>query len=270
MASGIQIQKALYGVDSTTVDVTANVASHVKDGSLNVAVSPDGLNVTDPAPGQQKTLTVSYTINLGKINTSLVKDGDVLLINAPPERDADGLQITKAEYGYVGNFTDVTDAIQSHVKDGSINIKVSPATAGIPDPNPNKAKSLDVEYTLNGAPNMTSVKDGDKFIVYAPATDGGSSDIKQNMYSISGSLGSNIGWLFSSFFLTMGICVGTRLIGLSQNIALMISSAVVLSLFSSLGSGGFIVNFIVAGSVYGLIGTIYFFIGLFTERPLVT
>lgn len=270
MASGIQIQKALYGTDSTTVDVTSNVAAHLKDGSLNVVVSPDGLNVTDPAPGQQKTLTLSYTINFGKMNTSLAKDGDVLLINAPPEREADGLQITKAEYGYVGNFTDVTDAIQAHVKNGSINIKVSPATAGVPDPNPNKSKSLEVEYTLNGAPNLISVKDGDTFSVYAPAADGSSSDIKQNMYNLTGSLGSNIGWLFSSFFLTMGVCVGTRLIGLSQNVGLMISSAIVLSLFSSLGSGGFIVNFIVGGSVYGLIGTIYFFIGLFTDRPLVT
>jgi hypothetical protein len=270
MASGIQIQKALYGTDSTTVDVTSNVAAHLKDGSLNVVVSPDGLNVTDPAPGQQKTLTVSYTINFGKINTSMTKDGDVLLINAPPEREADGLQIIKAEYGYIGNFTDVTDAIQTHVRDGSINLKVSPTSAGIPDPNPNKPKSLQVEYSLNGAPNMISVNDGQTFKVSAPPLDGSASDVKQNMYNLSGSLGSNIGWLFSSFFLTMGICVGTRLIGLSKNIGLMMSSAIVLSLFSSLGGGGFIVNFIVAGSVYGLIGTIYFFIGLFTDRPLVT
>lgn len=170
--SGIQITKALYGTGSTTVDVTKAVSSHIKDGTLNLTVTADSLNVTDPAPNQQKTLDVTYTINSGSSMGQMVRDNEVLLIAAPPAREATGLEITKAEYGYPGNFTDVTSALQAQVKDGAINIKVGPSTVGIPDPNPNKQKSLEVQYTINGAQNVQSITDGKMFNVSAPPIDG--------------------------------------------------------------------------------------------------
>lgn len=166
--SGIKILKATYGIGSTTVDVTKGVASHVKDGVLNLTVTPDSLNVTDPAPGQLKSLDVSYTINNGSSMSQLIKDNEVLMISAPPERKATGLQITKAEYGYAGNFIDVTDAIQNHIRNGSIKIKVSPSTAGVPDPNPNKLKTLSVQYEINGSPNSIDVDDGKTLNISAP------------------------------------------------------------------------------------------------------
>lgn len=169
--SGIQITKALYGTGSTTVDVTKAVSSHIKDGTLNLTVTADSLNVTDPAPNQQKTLDVTYTINGGSSMGQMIKDNEVLLIAAPPAREATGLEITKAEYGYPGNFTDVTSALQAQVKDGSINVKVGPSTVGIPDPNPNKPKTLEVQYTINGAQNVQSIADGKMFMVSAPAID---------------------------------------------------------------------------------------------------
>ncbi len=97
MATGIKIVKALYGVSPNNVDVTASVVSHVKDGSINLVVTPDSLGVTDPNPGKQKTLDVTYTINNGPSNTQSVKDNEVFMVNAPPERKATGLEITKAE-----------------------------------------------------------------------------------------------------------------------------------------------------------------------------
>lgn len=166
--SGIKILKALYGTGTTTTDVTASVASHIKDGTLSLVVTPDALNVTDPAPGQQKTLDVTYTINNGNTNSQMLKDNEMLLINAPPERKAVGLEIIKAEYGYAGNFTDVTGAIQTHVKNGSIDIKIGPSTAGIPDPNPNKQKTLEVEYSINGSKNISTFTDGQRFRLSAP------------------------------------------------------------------------------------------------------
>ena len=166
--SGIKILKASYGSGSTTVDVTKGVSSHIKDGVLNLTVTPDSLNVTDPAPGQLKTLDVSYTINNGSTMSQILKDNEVLMISAPPARKASGLNITKAQYGYPGNLIDVTDAIQNHINNGSINIKVSPSTAGVPDPNPNKVKTLSVEYEINGAPNSTEVSDGNPLKISAP------------------------------------------------------------------------------------------------------
>jgi hypothetical protein len=183
--SGIKISKAIYGSGSSTVDVTKTVMSNIKDGNLSLVVSPDSLGVQDPAPGQLKTLTVNYTINNGSAMTDAVKDNEVLMISAPPERTASGLQITKAQYGYSGNFTDVTDALQNQISNGSINIKVGPSTMGIPDPNPNKQKTLEVEYTINGSANSQSLVDGKTFRVSAPPVEGQSNaSATDNVYSV--------------------------------------------------------------------------------------
>lgn len=168
MSTGIKILKASYGTGTTKTDVTSQVSMHIKDGSLNLVITPDALGINDPAPGQLKTLDVSYSINNGRANTQSLKDNEVLMVNAPPEREATGLQIKKAEYGYAGNFTDVTDALQNHLKNGSINIRVSAKNMGIPDPNPNKQKSLQLEYTLNGSENMGTYNDGDLVSINAP------------------------------------------------------------------------------------------------------
>jgi hypothetical protein len=175
MSTGLSIVQATYGAGSTTTDVTKSVAALVKDGVLKFTVSPTTLNVTDPAPGQTKQVTISYTINGGSNNSTTVKDNDVVDINAPPVRLASGLQITKAEYGYAGNYTDVTNAVQDLMSsNGSINITVGFKQVGIPDPNPNKQKHLKVEYTINGAPSSQTVKDGSNFSVSAPAAEASS------------------------------------------------------------------------------------------------
>lgn len=169
MSTGLFISKASYGSGVQTVDVTTAVTSHIQDGKLNLVVSPAALNVEDPAPGVIKTLTVTYTINSGSSMTMSQTDGNVININAPPAQEATGLVIEKAEYGYAGNMTDVTNAIQSHVSNGGIHITVGHKSAGIPDPNPSKQKSLTVKYTINGAHNTDTIVDGKTFKVYAPA-----------------------------------------------------------------------------------------------------
>jgi hypothetical protein len=204
--SGIKITKASYGSGSTTVDVTKGVASHIKDGVLNLTVTPDSLNVTDPVPGQLKTLDVSYTVNNGSTMTQSVKDNEVLMISAPPERKATGLQIVKAEYGYAGNFVDVTDAIQNHIRDGTIKIKVSPSTAGVPDPNPNKLKSLSVQYEINGAPNSVQVDDGKTLNISAPPEElADNKTPSQHVMSVMKSVYTSVGTFLGVFLYTLSI-----------------------------------------------------------------
>jgi hypothetical protein len=169
MSTGINIKSASYGVGSTNVDVTAEVTSKILDGALNLPVTPAALGIDDPAPGQLKTLTIKYSINNGSVNTITEKDGGTAVISAPAERVASGLQITKAEYGYPGNYQDVTDAVQNYLKeDGSINLKVGFKEVGLPDPNPSKKKNLTVEYTLNGSKNQKSFDDGENWKMSAP------------------------------------------------------------------------------------------------------
>jgi hypothetical protein len=207
MSTGLLIQKAVYGNGSTEVDVTTAVSTKVKDGSLNFVVSPTSLNVADPSPGQIKTLDISYTINGGSTNELSKKDNDLVQIDAPPAKVANGLQITKAEYGYSGNYTEVTDAVQSQVgSDGSINLKVGFSAVGIPDPNPNKQKTLKVDYTINGASSSASFKDGESFKLSAPATQASSNSTpSQNAGSVISIIFKSVSQFFGMFLYTLSI-----------------------------------------------------------------
>ena len=206
MSSGLSILSARYGVGSTTVDVKSSILSHAKDGSVNLVVNPSALNVEDPAVGQLKTLTVEYSINGGSSNTTSVKDGDYLKLDAPAERTASGLQITKAEYGYHGNFADVTSAIQNYVSNGSISITVSPSAVGIPDPNPAKPKLLKVDYTINGAASSQSISDGQKFTLSAPPINrDAKAPVADSVASIGSTFSSGIWSLIKYTFLLSAV-----------------------------------------------------------------
>ena len=212
MSTGITIVSASYGSGSSTTDVTSVVTSHIKDGELNLLVSASSLNVTDPAPGQPKQLTVSYTINSGSTNSKTVSDGNTLHITAPGQKVADGLVITKAEYGYAGNYTDVTDAIRSYVSNGSIDLKVGPSTAGIPDPNPAKKKSLKVTYTLNGSSNTETIDDGKKFTLSAPPLDGPPTKTpRQHALTWLGMLGVNFGYFVMTVTYLLNLIACSRI-----------------------------------------------------------
>lgn len=234
MSTGISIKSATYGTASKTVDATSGVTNHDNDGTINFSVSASSLNVEDPAPGQVKTLNVSYTINNGKVNTLSVKDGNTLHIEAPPQRTADGLQITKAQYGYTGNYTDVTNAVQDSVSNGSIDLTVGFKQVGIPDPNPNKQKSLIVEYTINGAKGSQTVNDGAKFTLSAPPVSSTSSPSASGSAIMNSVM--NAIWLFIkvSFLVSMILVswnVGNRIGNQAVGFVLAILAFVTYGLF---------------------------------------
>jgi len=203
--SGIVVVNATYGAGSTTTDVTKTVSSMIKDGVLSVpAVSPAVLNVTDPSPGVAKILRISYTINGGAGLMTAVNDGQSFYIDAPPQRIATGLQIIKAEYGVDGNMNDVTDALKSKVKNGSIDIHIGFKIFGIPDPNPSKVKQFEAEYTINGAKNLATLKDGDRFKESAPAVSGPTNGTpSQHVMTAMGMVMSNISRFFSIFLYSL-------------------------------------------------------------------
>jgi hypothetical protein len=171
--SGISIKKATYGTGSSTVDVTKVVASKVNDGLLSFTVTTEALNVEDPAPGRGKQLDITYTINGGSSTTLYAKEGDPVIINAPAARQATGLEIIKAEYGAAGDeHIDVTDAVKSQVRNGSIDMRVGFKEVGIPDPSPTRPKELVVHYKVNGAEATNIIRDGGRLKISAPPVDG--------------------------------------------------------------------------------------------------
>jgi hypothetical protein len=259
MSSGLTIQSATYGTGSSTVDVTSAVSKKVKDGVLNFTVSPSAFGIDDPAPGQLKQVDIVYTINDGKKNEMMKKDNDLVWIDAPPQRLASGLQIVKAQYGYPGNWTDVTDALQNLMSsDGSINTKVGFKELGLPDPNPNKQKTLGVEYTINGAPSITNLKDGERFRLNAPALE-----------DTSGPGGKSQAWSF------IGVLVSNAFLFIGIFIQFM--SGYVTADFSTYLFGGgdvFWYMFMFFGTIlpaFGFIGLpfITFFIRLFRHTDIV-
>ena len=169
MASGLKIVSAKYGVGTNTLDVGSAVTGLIENGRLNFVVSAGALNVDDPAPGKPKTLTIVYTINGGGNNTKSAIDGDAVNIDAPPARTATGLQIVKAEYGYKGNFQDVTSALKTYLNDGTLSFTGGYSTYGVPDPNPQKKKELHLRVKINGEQSSYIVQDGEKFSLSAPA-----------------------------------------------------------------------------------------------------
>jgi hypothetical protein len=209
MNTGISILNAKYGTSSSNVDVTKTVSSFISNGVLSIpSVSASALNITDPSPGQPKTLTVSYTINSGTKQTEQIKDNDSFLLNAPPQTKSDGLQIIKAEYGYAGNMQDVTDAIQNYVSNGNINITVGFKTVGLPDPNPAKKKYLEVEYTINGSKNTKKIDDGSPLKISAPPVTAPSNTTpSQNVGGLMGILFKNIAYFFGIFLHSFSVFV---------------------------------------------------------------
>lgn len=207
MSTGLKIESATYGAGSSTVDVSGAVTKSIKDGVLNLVVSPGYLNVNDPAPGQLKTLNITYTINGGSKNTLSKKDNEVAFIDAPPARVASGLQITKAQYGYSGNFTDVTNAVQNLMSDdGSIDLVVGYKQVGIPDPNPNQQKQLQVEYTINGGSTSQTLVDGERFKLSAPPVESASNTTpSQNAMSFVGTIFTNVARFFGVFIHALSV-----------------------------------------------------------------
>jgi hypothetical protein len=204
--SGISVINATYGTTSTTADVTKAVSSSIKDGVLNLTVTPTALNVTDPAPGQAKILNISYTINGGQTLKQSINDNETLYVNAPPSRIASGLQIVNGDYGVEGNFTDVTDVLKGMIKKGGINLKVGFKALGLPDPNPNKQKELQVEYTINGAKSKNIFKDGETFSIDAPPVDKPSNTTPTQMVnSVIGMLFSNVARFFGIFLFSFSL-----------------------------------------------------------------
>ncbi len=158
--SSLQIHRATYGSEYRTVDVTSRLNSQIQDGQLNLQVNSNSMG-SDPAPGQSKTLTVQYAVN-GQTNQTVVTDGDTLRLNSSTYagNQPGTLLINRATYGSGYRSSDVTARLNSQVRSNQLNLLVTNATMG-GDPAPNLAKSLTVQYAINGQTSQVVVNEGD-------------------------------------------------------------------------------------------------------------
>jgi hypothetical protein len=75
------------------------------------------------------------------------------------------LVIKEATYGNGPNYVNVTNHLQSLIKNDSIDVVVGPNTMGS-DPSVGTAKSLSVTYVVDGVQEQKTIKDGSTFSVY--------------------------------------------------------------------------------------------------------
>ena len=155
----LQINRAVYGSSNRSSDVTSRLNSQIQGDQLNLQVNNDNMG-GDPDPGQNKTLTVDYTLN-GRNERSTVREGDMLrLSNSNSNTNTGLLKINRATYGSYNRTSDVTSRVRSQVQGNQINMQVNNDSMG-GDPDPGQNKMLTVDYTLNGRSAQSIVREGD-------------------------------------------------------------------------------------------------------------
>ena len=78
------------------------------------------------------------------------------------------LVIKEATYGNGPNYVNVTQQLQSLIKNNAIDVVVGPKTMGS-DPSVGTAKSLSVTYVVDGVQEQKTIADGSTFSVYTTA-----------------------------------------------------------------------------------------------------
>src|SRR3954469_19601275 len=142
----LHINRAIYGRDNHSNDVTSRLNSQIQNDQLNVLVNNQNMG-GDPYPDHGKTLTVQYAIS-GKNNELTFNEGATLRL--PTNNNSyDSLQIKRAIYGWENQTADVTSRLNSQVQGDRLNLQVTDENMG-GDPAYGHVKKLTVDYSLNG------------------------------------------------------------------------------------------------------------------------
>jgi hypothetical protein len=186
----IYVQSAFYGRGGYGIDVTRQVQALAEErGEIYVSNRTFG---ADPAPGQTKYLTVTYSVD-GRQVTRRVEENQVFRFQvpaAPPyagresppgpyppgevfrgrpiDRGPDygdegyeyGPRIVRAVYGTHGRYVDVTEIVRRFARDG-VRFQVSNETFGV-DPYKGHSKKLRVIYEDDGGTSEKEYDEGDR------------------------------------------------------------------------------------------------------------
>lgn len=155
--NGLQINRAVYGWENHTADVTSRLNQQVQGDRLSLRVSDENMG-GDPAPGHGKTLTVQYTID-GRASNSTVKQDDMLYLPSNNYNQS-GLQINRAVYGWENRTADVTSRLNQQVQGDQLNLQVTDENMG-GDPAQGHSKKLTVDYSRNGQTSQMVTNQGD-------------------------------------------------------------------------------------------------------------
>jgi hypothetical protein len=160
-----EILRADYGSGGRWVEVTDRVRSMIQNNSLRFRVNGNSLGSVSTS-GSSRVLRLQVRDANGRNQQITFRDNSSvrLQINGDGGSLSSRLQITHAEYGAGGRFTDVTSRLNSQVQNGQLHMQVNNDTMG-GDPARNSAKTLRVEYTYGGRPLQVIVNENSQLIL---------------------------------------------------------------------------------------------------------
>jgi hypothetical protein len=186
---GWQIQRADYGFRSQRNDVTDLLRHLISRGGLNGRVIVNNQTMGgDPAIGKDKSLRIFARNRRNEEREFDFKEGGFIDVNlfavsrddrSPrgddrdhddhdrgdhDRRDSHDLIIVRGYYGVQGHTVNVTDRLQSMVRDGVLAARVNNETFG-GDPAIGADKVLIVIYTYHGREQATAVPEGGRVLI---------------------------------------------------------------------------------------------------------
>jgi hypothetical protein len=171
------VQSATYGVGTKQQDVTATVRQLVR--GPNFQVSNKDLKI-DPAPGQDKTLRIVARDPKGATRTFTYQERSTVDTKTFGGTGANGasagfdpnnnaLRILQGSYRQTGatQFTDVTQRLQSMVKNNRLQVVVNNRTMGV-NTAPGKPTQLVVRYQFGGRLYVETVEGNSELVLPSP------------------------------------------------------------------------------------------------------
>ncbi len=164
-AQNWQVMSADYGVNNNRADVTNTVRRLVNGPNFRVNNTTMGI---DPARGADKVLRIHARNSSGRMQDFIYQEGQT--VNSQqftgggypgnfPGNGSRNLNITQASYGAGNRRRDVTNRLQSMVRNNRLSVLVNNNTMG-GDPAFNQPKDLMVTYEYQGRTRNKTVREG--------------------------------------------------------------------------------------------------------------
>src|SRR5215831_740549 len=152
------VVRAAYGSGSSFREVTSQVMALIRNNQLSFQVTNAGLG-GDPAPGRVKQLQLQVRSERGDVQTMTFNENDFVSLAIANNGGngwggggypgASDLRILRAEYGVGERLVDVTNRLNSQIRNGQLSLLVNNDTMGR-DPAEDHRKQLTVWYLYNG------------------------------------------------------------------------------------------------------------------------
>lgn len=160
-----QVMSADYGVNNNRVDVTNTVRRLVNGPNFRVNNTNMGI---DPARGADKVLRIHARNGSGQMRDFIYQEGQT--VNAQqfagggypgnfPGNGSRNLRIVQASYGAGNRRRDVTNRLQSMVRNNRLSVLVNNSTMG-GDPAVGQMKDLQVSYDYQGRSRNRTAREG--------------------------------------------------------------------------------------------------------------